>query len=223
MQLKYLRIHLFYALLNPLQKRWRSRRMAALRSEMGLRDGMTVLDMGGQPMIWDSIQERLKITILNLPGIAMDTYPSHHDIQYVEGDACNCPEFKDKSFDSLSSATAVIEHVGDSVNRQRFCLKKSFESRKRVLDTDTVLPVPRGGSHGKCLFGGCILKNCGTFLLSDGAGNCLHGLKWWRAPHTLPRANCRSFFRNPQELPKRCFWCLKVIRFSKVRRCLSGM
>jgi 2-polyprenyl-3-methyl-5-hydroxy-6-metoxy-1,4-benzoquinol methylase len=84
-----------------------------------LRDGMTVLDMGGQPMIWDSVQERLKITILNLPGIAMDTYPSHHDIQYVEGDACNCPEFKDKSFDFVFS-NSVIEHVGDSVNRQRF-------------------------------------------------------------------------------------------------------
>jgi len=93
--------------------------MALFRTQMDLRDGLSVLDLGGQPMIWDSIPERLKITILNLPGVAKSTHRSHHQIKYIEGDACNVTTHADQSFDIVFS-NSVIEHVGGEASRRRF-------------------------------------------------------------------------------------------------------
>lgn len=78
-----------------------------------------VLDLGGQPEIWEHINRPLHITILNLPGVARVTHASHHKISYVEGDACNLSEYADGGFDLVFS-NSVIEHVGETKNVESF-------------------------------------------------------------------------------------------------------
>jgi len=81
--------------------------------------GTSVLDLGGQPMIWDSVQLQLRITILNLPGVAENEVVSHQSIDYVEGDACKVSEFMDRQFDTVFS-NSVIEHVGPAEKQAEF-------------------------------------------------------------------------------------------------------
>ena len=119
MDLRFLRINLFYRLLMPFSDRMRSRRMARFSEMFALRDGTTILDLGGQPMIWKAVPAKLDITILNLPGIANVEHETHHTIRYVEGDACNVVGVGDKSFDVVFS-NSVIEHVGDAGFRSAF-------------------------------------------------------------------------------------------------------
>jgi SAM-dependent methyltransferase len=76
----------------------------------------SVLDLGGQPMIWDSVPMRLDLVILNKPGVAASNHPSHHRIRYEDGDACAVKGFDQRSFDCVFS-NSVIEHVGP-VNKQ---------------------------------------------------------------------------------------------------------
>jgi hypothetical protein len=116
MKLKYLRISAFYTFLRPYSEWTRKRRMRAYTARMGVREGMSILDLGGLPPIWDGVSPRLNLTILNLPGIMEPKASSHHKIRYVEGDACHVWEFKEQSFDSVFS-NSVIEHVG-SVDKQ---------------------------------------------------------------------------------------------------------
>ena len=62
--------------------------MRSFAALMQVREGMSILDFRGQPMIWESVPEQLNLTIVNLPGIAELNVPSHHAIRYIEGDAC---------------------------------------------------------------------------------------------------------------------------------------
>src|SRR4051812_4204792 len=111
MSLKYLRFDAFRFFLVPFSEKSRKKRMHYFARKMGVREGMSVLDLGGQPMIWDNAVSRLHITILNLPGVAVTKHASHHDICFVEGDACAVEGFADRSFDIVFS-NSVIEHVG---------------------------------------------------------------------------------------------------------------
>ena len=86
---------------------------------MGVKDGMSILDLGGQPMIWNAVPQCLNLTILNLPGVAATNAASHHKICYVEGDACEVLGFGERSFDSVFS-NSVIEHVGPADNQVAF-------------------------------------------------------------------------------------------------------
>ncbi len=83
------------------------------------KEGMKILDLGGQPEIWDNVGFVLNITCVNLPGVAKSTYKTHHNIQYIEGDACSMPHFNRGDFDIVFS-NSVIEHVGDLENRRKF-------------------------------------------------------------------------------------------------------
>jgi SAM-dependent methyltransferase len=121
---KYLRIRLFAIALRPVQFVARKRRMSLFMSHMNVEENAAILDLGGQPMIWSSVNPRLNVTILNLPGIAHQHYESHHNITYVEGDACNVIGYADHSFDIVFS-NSVIEHVGDD--------KKQIEFAKEVM------------------------------------------------------------------------------------------
>jgi len=121
MDLKYLRISLFYKLLKPFSGKQRKQRMALFLdfvTQCGVQNPK-VLDLGGQPEIWESVSSPLQITILNLPGIVVIGKSSVHDITYVEGDACNVRQYADNSFDIVFS-NSVIEHVGDESNQQKF-------------------------------------------------------------------------------------------------------
>lgn len=93
--------------------------MAAFQAEMNLADGTRIIDLGGQPMIWDSVPQRLDITIVNLPGVVNDAHASHHTIRFVEGDACDMRGFADGQFD-IAFSNSVIEHVGSAANRANF-------------------------------------------------------------------------------------------------------
>jgi hypothetical protein len=119
MNLRYFRYNIFMYFLRPFSRRTRERRMRLLSATMGLRSGTTILDLGGQPMIWDSIPFPLDLTILNLPGVAISGHVSHHGIRYVEGDACRVEAFADRSFDIVFS-NSVIEHVGPSNKQAEF-------------------------------------------------------------------------------------------------------
>jgi hypothetical protein len=119
MQLKHLRITLFEFFLRPFSKRSRIKRMSAYVKLMKLKEGMSVLDLGGQPMIWDSVPTLLNLTLLNLPSEAVTNHSSHHKICYVEGDACRVEGFKERSFDTIFS-NSVIEHVGPADKQTDF-------------------------------------------------------------------------------------------------------
>lgn len=81
-----------------------------------------VLDLGGKPDTWEQISQPLDITILNLPGendAEVQQCESHHQLTFVEGDACLASEFDNKSFDLIYS-NSVIEHVGNHQQQEAF-------------------------------------------------------------------------------------------------------
>lgn len=119
MTFKYLRISVFYRYLRPYQEWNRRRRMRLYIRLMGIREGMSILDLGGLPGIWQSVSERLDLTLLNLPGSVDRDLSSHHTIRYVEGDACCVAEFGERAFDTVFS-NSVIEHVGSVENQEAF-------------------------------------------------------------------------------------------------------
>lgn len=97
-------------------QRMRARRSALLLSELGLKGGESVIDLGGTPSIWADFPLPLRIVMVNLPGTNASVPPSHHDITLIEGDACHLPQFADNSFD-VAFSNSVIEHVGGPENR----------------------------------------------------------------------------------------------------------
>jgi len=86
---------------------------------MGVREGMSILDLGGHPKIWDAVRVPLRITVLNLPGAIQAPPASHHRIRYLDGDACKVQAFRDREFDVVFS-NSVIEHVGPHDKQAEF-------------------------------------------------------------------------------------------------------
>lgn len=129
MQFNYLRLKIYGILLRPFSEWSRKKRMRLFLQKCCVKEGMSILDLGGQLGIWRSVPFKLKLTILNLPGgieaQGHDANPSNdnlstfHDICYVEGDACNVTEFENHHFDIVFS-NSVIEHVGSAEKRARF-------------------------------------------------------------------------------------------------------
>lgn len=94
--------------------------MEEMLSVASIKEGMTVLDLGGAPIIWSyPFIPSLDITILNLPGAVEKLTHSQHRIRYIEGDACHVVGVADKSFDFVFS-NSVIEHVGGPERRAAF-------------------------------------------------------------------------------------------------------
>jgi SAM-dependent methyltransferase len=118
-RLKYLRFNIFQFILRPVQAVARKRRMRMFASRMNIQANASILDLGGQPRIWAGISPRLNIVILNLSGIAERQFNSHHNITYIDGDACNVAEFSNGRFDIVFS-NSVIEHVGDDRRQREF-------------------------------------------------------------------------------------------------------
>jgi hypothetical protein len=145
MSLRYLRTTLFWHFLRPFSERTRQKRMQLYTRLMPIREGTTVLDLGGKPKIWESVAPSLWLTILNLPGAVEDyangqagfstNAASHHAIRYVEGDACGVDAYGDLSFDSVFS-NSVIEHVG-SIGKQA-----AFASEVRRLGKSYWVQTP---------------------------------------------------------------------------------
>jgi SAM-dependent methyltransferase len=97
---RYLRIKIFYTLMTPFSNLVRGARIRLFLKIMKPVKGTKILDLGGQPTIWDFVE-------------------THHDIRYVEGDACHLPDFKFGDFDLIFS-NSVIEHVGNPEKQTQF-------------------------------------------------------------------------------------------------------
>ena len=117
--LRYLRVKVFYALLDPFSRRMRERRMAKFEKWSPVRTGARVLDLGGSPGFWDAMNRPLDITILNLPGTLTPAGPSIHKFAAIEGDACHVDAFAARSFEIVFS-NSVIEHVGPADSQEAF-------------------------------------------------------------------------------------------------------
>jgi hypothetical protein len=104
--------------------------------------GMKILDMGGQPTIWEHVDIPLKVTFLNLPGTFKKRHASsHHQMAYVEGDACSMPTFQPGDFDLVFS-NSVIEHVGNNDKRRDFAQEVMRLSNKYWIQTPAkVFPI----------------------------------------------------------------------------------
>ena len=134
MNLKYLRITVFYGLLNPFSKWSRTRRMRSFSALTRITEGMSVLDLGGQPMIWETMPVDLNLTILNKPGIALRNTVTRHKITYIEGDACDVKALNDQLFDMVFS-NSVIEHVGAADKRASFAKEVRRLGRRYWVQT----------------------------------------------------------------------------------------
>jgi hypothetical protein len=119
----YLRLFVFWKFLGPLSRKARQKRMRRFLDTMDVREGTSILDLGGYAKFWDAVGTPLNLTILNLPGEVephrQGCEATHHKIQFVVGDACNVSEFEDNSFDIVFS-NSVIEHVGSAEKRAQF-------------------------------------------------------------------------------------------------------
>jgi methyltransferase family protein len=136
--LKYARFDAFRRMMGPFSKKTRRTRMALLESLLSLRPAMRILDLGGQPDIWDYVGAPLEITILNLPGIAAAAPAGTiHQFKFVEGDACNVTAYGDKSFEVVFS-NSVIEHVGDEEKQQAFAEEVRRLGRKYWVQTPSI-------------------------------------------------------------------------------------
>ncbi len=78
-------------------------------------DDTTILDVGGNPVNWDLIDARGKITLLNLPSANVDGGTKY---EVVAGDGTDL-DYPDGSFDIVFS-NSTIEHVGSLANQVRF-------------------------------------------------------------------------------------------------------
>jgi ubiquinone/menaquinone biosynthesis C-methylase UbiE len=74
-----------------------------------------VLDIGGTPDVWDLIEVRPRLILLNTPRAGEDLAAA---ASWVAGDGRQLP-FADRSFDVVFS-NSVIEHVGDRASQERF-------------------------------------------------------------------------------------------------------
>jgi hypothetical protein len=118
---RYLRVQLFRRFLDPFSEYTRKSRMKWFLDFLGTAGAGTlrILDLGGQPHLWQWVERPMDITLLNLPGIAERLGTSHHRLTYIEGDACDVSAYADRSFDIVFS-NSVIEHVGDSERQRAF-------------------------------------------------------------------------------------------------------
>jgi hypothetical protein len=102
-------------LFDPLQRRFRARRMALLARTVGLTGNTRVLDVGGTVEIWQLAPVMPRLVLLNQERARYEIGPAE---AVVLGDGTSLP-FADQSFDLVFS-NSVIEHVGSRVQQARF-------------------------------------------------------------------------------------------------------
>jgi hypothetical protein len=101
-------------LFDPLQRRFRARRMATLARTVGLTRDTRVLDVGGTAEIWQLAPVMPRLVLLNQARARYEIGPAE---AVVLGDGTSLP-FADQSFDLVFS-NSVIEHVGSFVQQAR--------------------------------------------------------------------------------------------------------
>jgi len=120
-------LKVFYRLLPSVSTFSRRHLMRRFVRTLEIKPGTRVLDLGGTPWIWEHVSVPLDITLLNLPGSVssgeFETLRSpslrHHSLHFIDGDACNVAQFRDRAFD-LVFTNSVIEHVGPPAKQAEF-------------------------------------------------------------------------------------------------------
>ncbi|MBW4620653.1 MAG: methyltransferase domain-containing protein [Cyanosarcina radialis HA8281-LM2] len=103
-----------------MQSLWRQRRMQEFLKRMHLQNGTRIIDLGGLPQIWETIDLDLDLVLLNLPGILEKTEKIWQGkYQFIEADACELQGLPDNSFDVVFS-NSVIEHIGSPEKQEVF-------------------------------------------------------------------------------------------------------
>lgn len=96
------------------RSQWRSRRMRAFLALVRPQEGASVLDVGGNPELWELFDHRLDVTLFNTGEAQSWGFrpPRRQDrFRVVTGDACDLGRFGNGSFDVVFS-NSVIEHLG---------------------------------------------------------------------------------------------------------------
>jgi hypothetical protein len=114
-----LRLQGYHSVLKVVQAKARKRRMDAFIDRMGVTGDTKIIDLGGNPSIWSCVPQRLDLTILNLPGWTEKETATHHNVRFLEGDACDLPQLGAGQFDLVFS-NSVIEHVGSDERQDAF-------------------------------------------------------------------------------------------------------
>jgi ubiquinone/menaquinone biosynthesis C-methylase UbiE len=124
----------------PLLRHFRKKRMAKFYRALSITPQTKILDVGGNPFIWQiAAEEGLPqidhITVLNL--YEEDTARLPSNVRWVVGDGCKLP-FEDGEFDVVFS-NSVIEHLGDHDSQVAFAKEISRVGKSYWVQT----PNPR--------------------------------------------------------------------------------
>src|SRR5271170_5397266 len=117
-------------LVETLQRRFRTRRMALLAKSVGLTADMRVLDVGGTVEIWRLAPVMPRLVLLNQ---ARARYEIGAPEAAVLGDGTSLP-FADQSFDLVFS-NSVIEHVGSRAQQARFAAEVARVGKQYWVQT----------------------------------------------------------------------------------------
>ncbi|MDP9378824.1 MAG: class I SAM-dependent methyltransferase [Chloroflexota bacterium] len=106
-----------YDFYRPFLIHFRTRRMRMFQELFVVTPDTDVLDVGGNLFNWRLLQDRPRLTIVNVYEPGPDDLDGEC-VTWVVGDARNLP-FADKQFDVVYS-NSVIEHLGDLPSQQAF-------------------------------------------------------------------------------------------------------
>lgn len=121
----------------PFSAAMRARRTEHFVRSLNLTGGERIIDLGGAPSIWSDVKPVLDIVMVNLPGGIVRDPGSHHNITYVEGDACDLPQYADNSFD-IAFSNSVIEHVGGPEKRAAMAREARRLGRRYWIQTPSI-------------------------------------------------------------------------------------
>lgn len=111
------------------QRRFRGKRFVhierLIRELLENNDTIKILDAGGRARYWKllpvDLRSRVSVTVLNFEKdlAQFDNSVEGLLVECATGNACDMPEFEDKSFDLVHS-NSVVEHVGSYANMISF-------------------------------------------------------------------------------------------------------
>ncbi|MDY6941164.1 MAG: methyltransferase domain-containing protein [Cyanobacteriota bacterium] len=108
------------ALKHRMQRRWRARRMQEFTQRIQLQPRMRIIDLGGLPELWETIDFDLDITLVNTGSQFSKLSRSYRrTYRTLEADACDLGQLADGAFDLVFS-NSVIEHVGSPDRQANF-------------------------------------------------------------------------------------------------------
>jgi hypothetical protein len=113
----------------PFARYFRRRRLRWFTQVFSVGPQTTILDLGGYEYYWSYLDQRPRVTIVNL-----DLSSSHtSDFCWLAADARKLP-FPDGSFD-IVFANSIIEHVGDQESRCRLAQEVARVGRSYYVQT----------------------------------------------------------------------------------------